>query len=378
MYLKELNGLEEKYKSEKKGVEEKLKTLRKDYSLQKGKFDPLEKERLILEKELESIEIKISSFQNEFDFKEKKKSQRKVIIGIILFYVSYGIADELDLTRSGDYGGFLIMCSVISIYGLINYIFTTKRKKIFNKKFNEIKKKKHIKVDEIKKNSTILYPIQQKLQDCKNEIDDLSNNVNRLELYLVNSELLRDTKNVLDKDDNQKLDLVESTHIDQLIENNQVKIREIEKSENKSYIPDLVKINLFLNDYQKGIIIEFDKIQSEIENVDYKNNLDIFKRDLNFYKVLITNLILMIRNLINDNLVGYYKTHDMFDKLSIFESNYEKKLISELIGVKNITKQLIDVTLESRDQITSELINLNVSMDIMSDELRDLNSVLNK
>ena len=68
----------------------------------------------------------------------------------------------------------------------------------------------------------------------------------------------------------------------------------------------------------------------------------------------------------------------MFDKLSIFESNYEKKLISELIGVKNITKQLIDVTLESRDQITSELINLNVSMDIMSDELRDLNSVLNK
>jgi hypothetical protein len=377
MYLKELNGLEEKYKSEKKGVEEKLKTLRKDYSLQKVKFDPLEKERLILEKELESIEIKISSFQNEFDFKEKKKSQRKVIIGIILFYVSYGIADELDLTRSGDYGGFL-MCSVISIYGLINYIFTTKRKKIFNKKFNEIKKKKHIKVDEIKKNSTILYPIQQKLQDCKNEIDDLSNNVNRLELYLVNSELLRDTKNVLDKDDNQKLDLVESTHIDQLIENNQVKIREIEKSENKSYIPDLVKINLFLNDYQKGIITEFDKIQSEIENVDYKNNLDIFKRDLNFYKVLITNLILMIRNLINDNLVGYYKTHDMFDKLSIFESNYEKKLISELIGVKNITKQLIDVTLESRDQITSELINLNVSMDIMSDELRDLNSVLNK
>ena len=39
MYLQELNGLEEKYKSEKKGVEEKLKTLRKDYSLQKGKFD---------------------------------------------------------------------------------------------------------------------------------------------------------------------------------------------------------------------------------------------------------------------------------------------------------------------------------------------------
>ena len=380
MYLQELNGLEEKYKSEKKGVEEKLKTLRKDYSLQKGKFDPIEKERLILEKELESIENKISSFQTDFDLKEKKKSQRKYIIGIILFYVFWYIIIEIGLML--DYNnifvGSFILILLLVLYRQFNYFFTSKRKKIFNKEEEEIKKKYQLKVDEVKKNSTILDPIQQKLQDCKNEIDDLSNNLNRLELYLVNSELLRDTKNVLDKDDNLKLDLVESTHIDQLIQNNQVKIREIEKSENKSYIPDLVKINLFLNDYQKGIIIEFDKIQSNIENVDYKNNLDIFKRDLNFYKVLITNLILMIRNLINDNLVGYYKTHDMFDKLSIFESNYEKKLISELIGVKNITKQLIDVTLESRDQITSELNNLNVSMDFMSDELRDLNSVLNK
>lgn len=375
MYLNELNGLEEKYKSEKKGFEEKLKTLRKEYSLQKGKFDPLEKERLILEKELESIENKISSLQTEFDLKEKRKSGIKVIIGIIIFYVVFYYFDDSDLIGGNDEQMYIVF-SVISIYGLINYLFTRKRKKIFNKEINEIKKKKHIKVDEIKKNRTILDPIQQKLQDCKNEIDDLTNNVNRLELYIVNSELLRDTKNVLDKDDNLKLDLIESRHIDQIIEKNQVKIREIEKSENKSYIPDLVKINIFLNDYQKGLIIEFDKIQSDIEILDYKNNLEIFKRDLNFYKVLITNLLLMIRNLINDNLVGYYKTHDMFDKLSIFESNYEKKLISELIGVKNITKQLIDVTIESREQITSELNNLDVTMDIMSDELKSLNKNL--
>lgn len=219
---------------------------------------------------------------------------------------------------------------------------------------------------------------KKKYEELKTKIELMKKEISKLKLYSKNSKNLIELKEKYDKDDNLILDIIESTHIDKLVKNHQSTIRSIEKSENKSYIPDLVKINLFLNDYQKNIEIEFKKLQKNLEDSDFKDSVNVFIRDLEFYKVLISNLIIMIDHLVKDDLIGYYKIRDMFDKLSIFESNYEKKLISELIGVRTVTKELIDVTYKSQQIISEQLNSIDISLSLVSDEIRDINNILLK
>lgn len=219
---------------------------------------------------------------------------------------------------------------------------------------------------------------KKKYEELKTKIELMRKEISKLKLYSKNSKNLIELKEKYDKDDNLVLDIIESTHIDKLVKNHQSTIRSIEKSENKSYIPDLVKINLFLNDYQKNIEIEFKKLQKNFEDSDFKDNVNVFVRDVEFYRVLISNLIIMIDHLVKDDLIGYYKIRDMFDKLSIFESNYEKKLISELIGVRTVTKELIDVTYKSQQIISEQLNSIDISLSLVSDEIRDINNILLK
>lgn len=212
----------------------------------------------------------------------------------------------------------------------------------------------------------------------KNRIEGMNIEISKLKLYSKNSKNLIELKEKYDKDDNLVLDIIESTHIDKLVKNQQSTIRNIEKSENKSYIPDLVKINLFLNDYQKSLEIEFKNLQKNVEDKVLNDSINVFIRDVEFYRVLISNLIIMIDHLVKDDLIGYYKIRDMFDKLSIFESNYEKKLISELIGVRTVTKELIDVTYKSQQIISEQLDSIDISLSLVSDEIRDINNILLK
>ena len=221
-----------------------------------------------------------------------------------------------------------------------------------------------------------LEPIDEKSYKLDDELNSLNKDLELDKSNLINYNSLVELKNKYDKDDNLILDIIESTHVDKLVNKHQLKIRKIEKSESKSYIPDLVKINLFLNDYQKGIENEFKKIQNTVEVLGYQDHINVFLRDIEFYRLLISTLIIMIDHLVNDNLMGYYKIRDMFDKLSIFETNYEKKLISELVGVRTLTQELIDVTYESQQVISSQLESVDISLSLISDDIKDVNKIL--
>ena len=71
----------------------------------------------------------------------------------------------------------------------------------------------------------------------------------------------------------------------------------------------------------------------------------------------------MISNIVNDNTLGYYKLRDLFDKLSIFESNFEKKMISKLETLNETTRELINITANSRDEIVDALFDVGLSVD---------------
>ena len=71
----------------------------------------------------------------------------------------------------------------------------------------------------------------------------------------------------------------------------------------------------------------------------------------------------MISNILNDNQLAYYKLRDLFDRLSIFESNYEKKMISKLDNINETQKQLVNITESGKDEIVEALLDVGLSVD---------------
>lgn len=371
MKLIELKESVKIYKIQKITLGVKLDSLKKELLLISEKKKPLEQEKLKIEEKYSQNLNEVTSLETNFKQREKKLSQIKIVIGIIVFYAVY-YATESDKTQ-----GELILL-VLGLYGLINFIFSKLREVKNNKKIKPLKKEQESLTSLYNIQISQLEPVESKFQNLDLEISATNKSIRNLDMYIKNSEILENIKQKFDKDDNLKLDLIESTHIDGLIESSQVRIREIEKSEGKSYIPDIVKINLFLNDFQKSLSLEFKNIHNSYKSDDYSKLVDIFLRDLSFYKVLTSNLILMIRNLTKDNLIGYYKIYDVFDKLSIFETNFERKMISELIGLKNTTRELIEISLQNKDEIIDELSQLNVSLYTISDDIQGLQRSLLK
>lgn len=372
MNISTLNDINSSFQKQKEGLKSQLLNFNTEYQKVKVNRDSLLIKRDPIINEGDKIENEVINNESNFQNSEKRISQVLIIIGFILFYFLYYHLVESTgyLSDSEREENLLLMIFIMISYSTLGYIFYRFRgKKQTSKNIideNKIESYK-LKLEKLDKD---LIPIEKEFEDLEFKIKSTKQEIKDVNTYMNNLTKLLEIKKIYDKDDNLILDLVESTHIDKLIENNQKKIRDIEKQENKSYIPDLVKINLFLNDYQKNLELEYNSIQSQLKVFDYQSKIEVFSRDFDFYKVLVSNLILMINHLITDNLIGYYKIYDMFDKLSIFETNFEKKLISELIDVKSVTQQLVDVTVQGQKQILQQL-------EMIDSNLLDLNWELN-
>ncbi len=241
----------------------------------------------------------------------------------------------------------------------------TARDKRVQKKLNKTAYKTH--KDEIKNlqnnNSKLLKEISIINEDLKKTlaiISDKKSNLDRLKQGIKNNNRIISFNKKYDIDNNDKLDIAETTNIEKLFSNNQKQIREIEKAENRDYIKDLTQVCMFLESFQKQLELDYSEIQSSTNSVSIK--ITQFEESLRTYKALMSGMVLMISNIVNDNLLGYYKLRDLFDKLSIFESNYEKKLINKLETLNEATRELINITASSRDEIVDALYDVDVSL----------------
>jgi len=355
-----------------------LKNSRKINEL-KNELNPIEtkKQKLLdkknkIDSQITKTNEQFEETENEINWKSKRMTRIILTICVIWFFIGFPIGQTIDEDQPGIY--FFIGYGILFSYLFFMEVFYYKKKLNKPKIIHKENLKPLVKSLNLVKNE--LKPIDEKFNKRDDEINSLNRELELDKTNLINYNSLEELKNKYDKDDNLILDIIESTHVDKLLENHQLTIRKIEKSESKSYIPELVKINIFLNDYQKNIENEFKKIQNTVEDLGYQDHINVFKRDIEFYRVLISNLIIMIHHLVNDDLIGYYKIRDMFDKLSIFETNYEKKLISELVGVRNVTKELIDVTYQSQKVISSQLESVDISLSLVSDDIKDVNRIL--
>lgn len=222
------------------------------------------------------------------------------------------------------------------------------------------------------------------LEKLQEEFNILSNKLDTLQTKKEVIESVIPVNKFYDADDNNDLDVAETSNIELFIKKKQPAIRKIEKQENRNYLKDFTKINIFLDSFQKQLVNDYDCIQGfcEIENKislsDAQQSIETFESNITSYKALMSSLVLMISNLVNDDLVSFFKLYDIFDKLSVFESNYEKKVIQGFRDNAKLTTQLIEATHESRDVIERAINEVGYEINSLKFEIEWLGKLTKK
>ena len=293
----------------------------------------------------------------------------RVYVWIILCITLGVVVDEFGFWTPFWFKG-LITLIVIVIFGMvITLILFDRIPKLFG--INVLDKEDYSGVYSQVSNSTRLNKLKEKLTQSSSKYDDLKQDINLSKIQLSNLNSINRYVVKYDKDDNGLLDIAETTNIDKLLSKHQKKIREIEKAENTSFIPDLVKVNNYLNDYQNNLVEEFKIISSDSNSVDtdVDSNTKNFTEDFEMYKVLISSLVLMIDSIVKDNHIIYYKLKESMDKYGVFDSNFQKNQIALMKENNQATSKLIHETISSRSAIIESLNDIDVSIGGVQDEL---------
>ena len=171
-------------------------------------------------------------------------------------------------------------------------------------------------------------------------------------------------------DSSNKLILVENC-FDKLLRKNQNKISEIDKN----YFHKFVKLSSYLNKKKENIETFYSTID--------KNNLQeiqiriTFLNELNqTYEMLIFHSINMIGSLLGGDLVSFYEIYEVFDKLGVFNSNWENEISCQLSQIGNTILELIDSIHEMENNIVGELNKLTYVTQSSFDDLN--NAVTNQ
>tara|TARA_B100000902_G_scaffold250357_1_gene236931 strand:- start:413 stop:1981 length:1569 start_codon:yes stop_codon:yes gene_type:complete len=202
---------------------------------------------------------------------------------------------------------------------------------------------------------SILFKLRDELESLikelkKKYIDDV-----KKEKIEVEKEVKSLVKSEFDLDENGELDVIEGDNIVMdLIQKNQKEIGEFDHK----IIQNLVKLNNFLNVKKENLTKLFNVLKKVETKKDLKEVIDSLKMSIENYQLLLVHSINMIVSIKIKEYVTYYELYENFDKMGVFNSEFENQLSSkldELSGkLSNISGKL--------SSIISSLDNINFSI----------------
>lgn len=177
-----------------------------------------------------------------------------------------------------------------------------------------------------------------KLLPIVNFITKLKSDIKK-EMTESNSEISKEMK-LLDKDDNGIIDIIESDDFKKLLSKHESQIKDIDKS----HIHKFVKLSNYLKKRRENIQSIFSALLSE-DLTKYKIELfGVLKNQIHNYEVLTVHSINMIISLVEGKDIIFYEIYESFDKLNVFNSNWENELSNKLTDIDtNLTSGLKEV-----------------------------------
>lgn len=175
-----------------------------------------------------------------------------------------------------------------------------------------------------------------------------------------------------DTDGDGTLDIIQSADdYKLLLKKHQSAIRDIEISSGANHLHQFVKIANFLNTKRSNLQLIFEKIKKVDSDKDLSRLVSLLEDEIHHYNLLIFNSLNLIIALIEQDLLIFYEIYERFDKLNIFNSNWENEVSNEL---KKVNLNLVELMTSMNDFANQALSHLE-DLNFMT---ADTNSVLDK
>tara|TARA_X000001036_G_scaffold332454_1_gene311278 strand:+ start:1930 stop:2988 length:1059 start_codon:yes stop_codon:yes gene_type:complete len=247
---------------------------------------------------------------------------------------------------------------------------------------------------EIKKNKLDLSTLTKEVQSQKLIIENIEKKLNTKRDNTLQS-LIVELTSELDLNSDNTIDVIQhENEFYNLLKSNQSIILEMEKSENRDFTKQFVKLSNFLVEKEKNLQSIFKRISDieEYENFEaFKSN---FINQIQFYNILRLNSLQMISSFIDDDRITFYMIYEKLDKLGVWNTNFENqflikmdllnsninRLISEIKdmsqSINSSISELIFITQENTDSVTNKLKEIGSKLDT-SNLLNTINTYQN-
>jgi hypothetical protein len=195
-----------------------------------------------------------------------------------------------------------------------------------------------------------------KFQNIENKLSTIKNNFKTI----VNSWLEE-----FDKTGNGEIDLVPNDFF-KLFNKNQRKVIELDKN----YIHQFVKVSNYIKTKKENVQLIFESIRNTSSQAELVERVNLLRNQIYSYELLIFHSVNMIGALVSEDLITFYEIYESFDKLSVFNSNWENEVSEKLTNIGDKLDDLMYSIYRMEQNISSELSNLSY---ITQESFEDLN-----
>tara|TARA_B100001057_G_scaffold200424_1_gene201099 strand:+ start:985 stop:2649 length:1665 start_codon:yes stop_codon:yes gene_type:complete len=185
-------------------------------------------------------------------------------------------------------------------------------------------------------------------------------------------------KKQYDADGNALLDIIDENGFSEFLTSSQEKIIEIDKK----YIHNFIKLSSFLNAKADNLQNTFNLILDAEDVAGLDALKETFDCQYHAYLQIIFQSYSMLLAAKKQNLVKFYEHYEEFDKLNVFDSNWERDLSNQLKEIKQINLESRDAMFKIAKQIvemeTSIIDGLNTGFNKLDSSIKDMNESLTK
>lgn len=190
------------------------------------------------------------------------------------------------------------------------------------------------------------------LEAIQNFVSDIISHYSQKLNKISNS--LEDEIKTIDKNGDGKADIVDASDLMKLLNKNQSKISEIDKE----FIHKFIRISNYLKQRSHNIQSIFSSLLHEESITNREELIGILKNQIHNYELLVFHSINMIVSISTGNLVAFYEIYETFDRLNVFNSNWENEVSEKLTNIGSKLDDLMYSIYSMEQNIVSELSHL--------------------
>ena len=103
----------------------------------------------------------------------------------------------------------------------------------------------------------------------------------------------------------------------------------------------IIRLNNFIKKRRANLLKLFSLIEELESHNDLEDYLAVLSTSVEVYNALLVNALNMIVALKEKQMVVFYQIYEVFDKLNVFDSNWELELSKKLDGISSILYEIV-------------------------------------